>query len=210
LIDLIRKCYDLVGHGRRLKWAALIGLALVVTVVEALGAGLIFVLLALITDPHAPIRLPLVGDISRYLPGRPDEGLLLVVAAAIAGFVVVRSALKFGQAYVQQRVAQRAGAQLATRLLRGYLMMPYAFHLQRNSAELIRNALQSVQTVIMHAIVPLVRLIAEVLVIVGLITVLVSVSPLATGLVAAVLGPLMLVACAVAPRLSPRTPAPAV
>jgi ATP-binding cassette, subfamily B, bacterial PglK len=191
MTQILRKCFDLVGVGHRFKWAAMAALALVVTAVEALGAGLIFLLLALITDPTGGVRLPLVGDVQRFFPGVTEQRLMVGVAVSIALFSVIRSMLVFGQAYVQQRVVHNAGAQLATRLMRGYLAMPYAFHLQRNSAELIRNALQSVHSVITHAVTPLVRLFAELLVMVGLIAVLLSVSPTATALAAVVLGPLV-------------------
>jgi ATP-binding cassette, subfamily B, bacterial PglK len=190
MFDLMRRCYGLVGEGRRVKWFALVILALLVTAVEAIGAGLIFVLLALITDPHAAPDLPIVGSLGRYVGTPVDERLILSVALGIAAFFILRSVL-LGQTYAQQRAAHTAGALLATRLLRGYLTMPYAFHLRRNSAEFIRNALESVQSVINHLVMPTVRLIAEVLIVAGLLLLLVAVSPLATALAAALLGPLV-------------------
>lgn len=189
MISLVRKSWELVGHGRRLKWLALIALALIVTVMEAIGAALIFLLLALVTEPDATVELPVVGDLSRFAPELSHEQFMIVVAAGIAIFTIVRSGVVFAQTYIQQRVVHNAGARLATRLLRGYLATPYAFHMRRNSAELIRNSLHSAQSVISHAVVPIVRLIAEVLVIVGLTGLLVAVSPLATAMAAAVLAP---------------------
>jgi ATP-binding cassette, subfamily B, bacterial PglK len=203
MIDVVQKCFDLVGRGRRLKWVALVLLALVVTAAEAVGAALVFLLLALITDPGTAFEgVPYLGDVRRFLPAMPDDRLIVVAAIAIAIFFVLRSCLIFVQAYVQERVVQNAGAQLATRMFRGYLAASYAFHLQRNSAELIRNSLQSVQSVINHAVLPVVRLISEMFVIVGLLAVLLAVAPLATAFAAGVLGPtLWLLLRAIHPRV---------
>ncbi len=55
----------------------------------------------------------------------------MLVGAFIAVFYVTRGAAIIAQAYVQHRVAERAGARLSRRLLKGYFAMPYTFHLQR-------------------------------------------------------------------------------
>ena len=191
MLELIRKCYDLVGRGKRIKWLALVALALAVTLAEAVGAALIYVLLTLVTDPQSLPDVPILGDPGRFIGDPVSEGLILVVALAIAIFFILRSVLVFGQTYVQQRVAHNAGAQLATRLLAGYLHMPYALHLQRNSAESIRNALQGAQHVITYGVLPAVRMAAESMIVVALLGVLVVVSPVATGLAVVVLGPIV-------------------
>lgn len=191
MFDALRKCYELVGEGRRGKWAALVVLALVVTAAEAIGAALVFVLIALVTDPQAAPSLPVVGDLGRFVDQPNNDMVLLAVAVSIAVFFALRSALVFVQTYAQQRVAHNAGAQLATRLIRGYLKLPYAFHLTRNSAESIRNALQSVQSVINNFVVHAVRLSAEGLMVIGLLLVLVVASPMATLMAVGLLGPLV-------------------
>ena len=90
---------------------------------------------------------------------------------------------------MQHRVAERAGARLSRRLLKGYFAMPYTFHLQRNSWELIRNAYDTVQLFVGEALVPAVKLISQSFIIVGLLVVLLVTSPIATLLAAGVLGP---------------------
>ena len=202
MLDVVRKCYHLVGRGSRFKWVALVVLALAVSGAEAVGAALVYGLLTLVTDSHALPQLPVIGDTSRFVPEPVSDALIFGVAVAIAGFFVLRSVLVFGQAYAQHRVAHNAGAQLATRLLSGYLRMPYSIHLQRNSAESIRNALQGTQHVIRYAVIPAVRLAAESFIVVALFAVLLAVSPMATVLATLFLGPLVwLVLRMVQPRV---------
>ncbi len=69
--------------------------------------------------------------------------------------------------------------------------MPYPFHLQRNSAELIRNVSDAVNDVVDYTLVPSVRLASELLVVAGLSVALVATAPLAAALAVVVFGPLM-------------------
>ncbi|MGB5953173.1 MAG: ABC transporter ATP-binding protein, partial [Ornithinimicrobium sp.] len=86
-----------------------------------------------------------------------------------------------------------AGARLATRLMEGYLSMPHTFHLQRNSATLVRNSYDIVQQFVREALIPAVKLLSHGLIIIGLIGVLLVSSPLSTALALAVLGPLVFI-----------------
>jgi ATP-binding cassette, subfamily B, bacterial PglK len=202
MLDLARKSLYLLGPGRRRKWAILVVLAIIVTAVETTGAGLVFLLLGLAAQPDVPVDLPVIGDLRRLLPATDQQTALVLTAAVVGAFFIVRGLLIAGQTYAQQRVAHNAGAQLSRRLVRGYLAMPYAFHLRRNSAELIRNAVQSTQVVVQQVLFPSIRLVAEALLFLGLFALLVIVSPVATGLAVVVLGPTVwLILRVVQPRM---------
>lgn len=69
--------------------------------------------------------------------------------------------------------------------------LPYAAHLRRNSAELVRNAHQSVDIVLLRqALKPVVKMISEGFVGLGIIAVLVVTAPLASLVAVAALLPL--------------------
>ncbi len=190
MFEPLRRVLALVGPGHRVRWVAVIALALTASGLEVLGALLIFGLLARITTETSGFELPVVGDIRDVLPEMQESTLLLVVGATVALFFVLRGGAIVGQAYVQYRVAERAGARLATRLLEGYLAMPASFHLERNSSELIRNSFDTVQQFTREALVPLVKLVSHAIMIVGLLTVLLVTTPAATVMAVLLLGPL--------------------
>jgi ATP-binding cassette subfamily C protein len=154
------------------------------------GAGLILLLLRLVSDPSAPLDVPLIGDMRQFAPGGQDSVLATAVAVLVV-FFLLRAAILLGRAYCEERIANNAGARLAARLARGYLAMPYAFHLQRNSAELIRNAFHTVQAFVRQVLTPAVRLFADTLMVFGLLAVLFVASPMATALAVAAMGPLV-------------------
>lgn len=123
------------------------------------------------------------------MPGADETTVTLLVGVLIGLFFLLRGAVVVGQAYFQYRVAENAAARLATRMLDGYLSLPWSFHVQRNSAELVRNIYENVQQFARDALIPAVKLISQALVILGLLGVLMATSPLATLAAVGVLGP---------------------
>lgn len=166
-------------------------LAVCVSLVEALGALLLFSILAAITTPSGRLELPLVGDLHERFPQVPSGDLFRMVAVAVAVFFLVRGGLQLLQVYLQNRMAHSAGSRLAQRLFRTYLHRSYAWHLQRNSSDLIRNAIDSVLSIVTYVLVPLVGLISESLVVLAMIAVLLITAPKVTAVLLLVTGPLV-------------------
>jgi ATP-binding cassette subfamily C protein len=165
-------------------------LSLLQAALEAAVALVVFALLQTITDPGAPLTLPLIGDLEEAFPSVERDALFAYAGGVIGLFFILRGAVSIFQVYLQARVAQNTGVEIAQRLVRGYLAMPYPFHLHRNSAELIRNATSSVNAIVGYVLVPLATVLTQSFLAVGLAVVLLGTAPLATlgaGTVLAVL-----------------------
>jgi ATP-binding cassette, subfamily B, bacterial PglK len=198
----IKQAYDLVGRDRPWRWVLLIGLALLVSGLEMVGAVIVYTLLALVADPGGGIDLPLVGDLRSRFEGVDDTTLLLWVVAAMAVFFVIRSVVKVAAKYVQARVAHNAGVRLSSELFEGYLLWPYSRHLTRPTAELIRNSHEAVQKLVLTVLLPTIRIVAEGLLVLAMLLVLLVLAPLATlGAVAVVGGAAVLLLLVVQPRM---------
>lgn len=189
LRDTFRGLAELIGSRRRWRWWLLVGLALVSSLLEAVGASLIFLLISTLLTPDGSVVLPVVGDLARLWPGADPETLRVALAIAVVAFFLVRSSLVLLRAYVQERLINNAGASIANDLLRGYLAMPYLLHTQRSSAELVRNTYDATQQLVGQVLRPLVILVAETIVGLGLLIVLVVAAPLPALLAAAVFVP---------------------
>jgi ATP-binding cassette, subfamily B, bacterial PglK len=184
LVATARRALALIGTERRWKWLVLVILALVVAGFEALGAGLIFALVTVVSAEGDAPSLPIVGDLTALFPAASRRTLEVGIAVVAVAFFLVRAGVVIGQQYIQARVVQNAGAQVASRLVRGYMAMPYLFHTQRNSAELVRNAFDSAQRLVAQVMMPLVNIMAEGVLAIGLTILLVMISPTATLLAA--------------------------
>jgi ATP-binding cassette, subfamily B, bacterial PglK len=180
----------LLGVGRRGRWAVVIGLALVVSALEGIGALLVLAVLALLAGGPTSDEGALgafTGTISGRVSGADDQ--LVALAGLVAGFFVVRGIVTLIQSYLQYRVAENAGARLSSELLERYLEKPYTEHLQRNSSEAMRNASQSVLQFVDEGLVPGVKLVSKSAVVIGVLSVLTFAAPGAALVAVIVLGP---------------------
>ena len=184
----LHRIFELLGSEKPGRWLALAVGALLVSVLEMVGALLVFLLLALISDPSGGLQVPLFGDLRRFFGDVAHMTFLLWAAAAMASFFVVRMCAQVGFAYLKQRVAHNAAARLSSKLTRGYLRLPYAFHLRRSSAELVRNAHQNLENLAAHSFLAATLVVAELILVAGLVTVMIIVAPLAAILAALVVG----------------------
>ena len=157
----LTKAWVLAGEARRGHLVMLVVLALAATGLEFVGASLMLVVLALVANSGQGITLPLLGDVSDHLPGATEGESILWAAVALGVFFVVRGAAVLGQTYVQLRVLHKAGARLATALLRGYVRTPYVLHLRRQSAEVVRNLDQAVRALVMSVLMPVITLVTQ-------------------------------------------------
>lgn len=198
----VRKTFDLVGRDRPGRWAFLVGLSVVVSVIEMLGAVLVYTLLALVADPGGSVTLPLAGDLRARFDDVDEATFLLVVVAIMAVFFLLRGTVKVASKYAQSRMAHNAGVRLSTELVEGYLLWPYSWHLSRTSSELIRNGHSAVESMVNGVLLPAVRIAGETVIVVGLLVVLLLLAPFAAlGAVAVVGSAALVLLLLVQPRL---------
>jgi len=176
-IELTRQAFQLIGTDRRWRWWFLAAISLVMTGVEALGAALIYLLVSLISAPDASIVLPLVGDLSARLPNLTGREIKLLAATAVGVFFVVRAAVVLAQNYVSSRLINNSVALLAGEMLDGYLALPYLFHTQRSSAELMRNTYQGTSKLVTSVVLPVLSIATQVLMAISLLVTLVLLAP---------------------------------
>lgn len=186
-ISSLRKSIYLLGLEKQSRWVLLVAMALVASAFEILGAALVFALVGLVSGETTGVSLPIIGDVGALL-GLDDDGVLLAVVAALAFFFVARGFVHVARVYIQNRVIQNAGARLSIRMVEGYLMLPYAFHLRRNSSDIIRNAYQAIDELISRIYGPIINIAAEGLIALGMLALLLVLAPSATLMAIVVLG----------------------
>ena len=189
----LRRALAIVGPDRRWRWYLIGAFSLSLSLVEVIGAGLIFLLVSLIASADATVALPLAGDLASRFPGLTTRELRAGAAVFVAVFFVVRAVYLLAMNYVQSRIVSNASAVLASELLDGYLELPYLFHTQRSSAELMRNTSKGVQRVFSGVLLPALNIVTKVLLSVTLIVTLIALSPAAMITATAILGTTVLV-----------------
>lgn len=183
----ISKIWDLLSGPQRRSALVLFNLMLVGMVLETLGIGLVIPAMALMTQDDPASRYPVLRPALEWL-GSPDRQQLVVAGMLVLVSVYAIKAFFLGfLAWWQARFVYGFQASLSQRLFASYLRQPYTFHLQRNSAELIRNTIGQVAEFTYVLQVSL-MLLTEILVLAGVCGLLLMVEPLGAVLVVSVLG----------------------
>jgi ATP-binding cassette, subfamily B, bacterial PglK len=186
--SVLQKIWGLLTREERRYAVGLLGLMLVGMVLETLGVGLVIPVITLFTQPEYAERLPALRAAIASV-GTPDPAALvtgaMLVMVAVYLFKAVFLAVLF---WCQNRFAFDVQAQLSQRLFTIYLRQPYTFHLQHNSAELLRNVTSEVSIFTSNVMSQGMLLLTEILVLVGLCTLLLIVEPVGALVVVTVLG----------------------
>ncbi len=114
-------------------------LLLIGTFFEMLGLGILIPGLGIILNPNIGNDYPALKPFMRMTEGFTQiqivfwgMGLLVIVYIMKAGFLIFTT-------WRQSRFSASLSAYLSKELFYGYLRQPYSFHLNRNSAQMIRN-----------------------------------------------------------------------
>jgi ATP-binding cassette, subfamily B, bacterial PglK len=153
------------------------------TVLEALGVGMIIPLLSVMAQRDVLAAYP---SLYEWL-GRPTTpALVIYVMLALVVIYAVKAFYLALVAWWQSSFVFGVQVSLSARLFDGYLRQPYTFHLQRNSAELIRNVITETSQLSHVATIPGIMLLSEGLVIVAISALLVAMEPIPATVVVAV------------------------
>ena len=188
MIELVVKIWRLTDHETRrgLCWAALATLLL--AGLEMLGIGLFVPMLSMLLDATTLEKLPLAKWALIHLADGNVTTLINRFCLALLVLFFIKTLAAAWIMYTQNRFLLRRQADFSGKLLRNYLERPYIFHLQHNSAELVRNVTVLCTRLFVRGVFPLLQMVAEVLAMIGVISILLWVDAKATLLMVAVLG----------------------
>jgi ATP-binding cassette, subfamily B, bacterial PglK len=186
-MNVLKGIYALLTPAERRGAIVLLLLMGIGMVLETFSVGLVIPFVSVLMRNDAPARLaPVLG----HVPALARLTGPQLVVAGMVGLVIVYliKAVYLGAlAWRQMKFAFGVQATLSQRLFRTYLHQPYTFHLQRNSAQLIRNATSEV-TLFSSVLLDAMALGTEGLVLAGVGVLLLVVEPIGAAVVAVLLG----------------------
>lgn len=182
-----KKLWQLLTSNQRRAAIVLFVLMLIGMVMETLGLGLVIPVLALMTQSDLASKYPSMVPWLNSIGNPSHKHLIIVGMLTLVGVYAFKALFLAFLAWRQAHFAYGLQANLSQRLFEGYLRQPYTFHLQRNSAQLIRNTISQVSS-ITSVIQQGILLSTEVLVLLGISAMLLVVEPLGAILVVSALG----------------------
>jgi ABC-type multidrug transport system fused ATPase/permease subunit len=188
MLDMLRKLAALFPARDRRDAAVLFVLMFLATGLEAFAVWSVYPLILALLNPTAIGSVPFLRVISNRLGNPAPEKMLVGLLAAVFLVYLVKNVYAAYVAWAQNRFAFDKQSALARRLFHLYLNQPYTFHMQRNSAELIRNMTGEADQLIWMVFLPGVILVAEGLITAALVTLLFIVQPLAALVIMGIFG----------------------
>lgn len=183
-----KRIWSFLTARERKSAVVLLGFMLLGTVLETLSVGFVIPAIALLTQESLTARHPGLRPVLTFLRNPSQAQLIAGGMLALVSIYVVKAIFLAFLAWRQTRFAFGVQVQLSQRLFQVYLRQPYAFHLQRNSAQLIRNAVSEVNQFIFNGMLPGMLLLTECLVLFGLGALLFIVEPVGAVTVGGMFG----------------------
>jgi len=170
------------------RWAAmvLLGIMFIGMMLETIGIGLVIPVLTLMTQGDLAIKYPALAPWLDRIGNPSQEQLVVGGVLTMVGAYTIKAIFLAFLAWMQTRFAYGFQIELSQKLFAGYLRQPYTFHLQRNSAQLIRNTINQVNSITGVALQGLI-LLTEILVLLGISGMLLAVETRGALLVVGVL-----------------------
>ena len=182
------KIWNLLTSAERRSALLLLSLMFIGMILETLGVGLVLPALSLLTQGDIAHKYPTLQPILQTLGNLSQQNLIIGGMLVLVGMYFIKAIFLAFLAWRQTCFAFSMSAQLSQRLFNVYLRQPYTFHLQRNSAQLIRNVITEVGMFTGNGIQPGMIIITESLVLLGLCSMLLIIEPLGAIVVISVLG----------------------
>ena len=148
-------------------------LMLVGAVLEMFSLGLVVPIVGLLVNPDYIDRVPFVSSLFGELT---TTQYVLGAMGLLVGVYILKTIFLIWKTWVQRGFSNAVTVRIAQDLYENYLRQPYAFHLARNSAIMIRNSQQSA-SLMSGVIDPLLLIASEFLVSGGLLVLMLLLEP---------------------------------
>lgn len=142
--SLLEKLNYFFSPQQRLKILALLFLLFIGMILEVLSLSLVIPMISSLLDPNFKTLLLGLPYFPKYIKNISDKELIALFLIFLASVFFVKTTFMVYLSYRQNRFIGNVSADISNRLFKLYLRTNYIFHINRNSAELMRNIKQEV------------------------------------------------------------------
>jgi ATP-binding cassette subfamily C protein len=179
MLNALKKMWELQEPRLRLKFVLIIALMTVAAAMEMVGIGALLPIISVMQDPTQIGAIKILSNLSSALGNPSSQEFFVAMLLVLLAFFVFKNVYLVCLDLFQYKFWSHMQAKLSTALISSYLHRPYTFHLQVNTAQLIRNATTEVNSVFYYVFVPIGTLVTECLVVSALFLLIVFIDPIA-------------------------------
>lgn len=177
---------------QQLRYCGFIVLAMIVgAMLEAVGIGAILPLISLMGQPDFLIHHPEIGHIAKALGIVSHTQFIMVCAGGLIVLYLIKNAYMAWETKLQIDFSMRNQIKFSTELMNNYLCKGYLFHLDHNSATLLRNVNAGGQVIYSAMLIATFTLLTELITAFTIWLMLVVVDAFTAVVVAGIMGAMM-------------------
>ncbi|CRK81687.1 ABC transporter [Neobacillus massiliamazoniensis] len=184
----IKKVLSLFNKREKKKLILLFFMMIISALFETLGIGLIVPFVNIVINPTVIKENNFLAFLYKTLRFQSTTTFLIFSVVMLLLIFVIKNLYILLFQYAQNRVILNQQVKLSGKLFNEYLTKPYTFHLQRNTAVLLRNVNSEVPKVLQGMVMSTLQLLTELLVITCILVLLLFSATTATVVTSVLLG----------------------
>lgn len=190
--DLLEKARYIFTKNQKIKLLILFFLMVGGALFETLGISLIIPFISVVAAPDSIIKQPILAYFYNLLNLKTSNEFLILLALLLVFLYAFKSAYMFMMYKLQYRFVYNNQMRLSAKLMDCYLKKSYEYHINKNTAEIVRSVTSDVAR-LFGLVSNALLLLTEVLIVICLGTFLAVVEPFMTLATLALLGVALLV-----------------
>jgi len=183
-----KKLRRLFSHGDKVKLILLFAMMMGAALLEVVGIGMIPAFVAIVANPQRVLEHERFGSLFQQLNVTSARELLIYGGITLIGIFVIKNSYTLLFRYIEARFIYNRRYVFSHKLMTAYMQAPYTFHLQRNTAELLRNTTGEVNIMINNVLNPSLKILKEFVMGASVVFFLFFVEPVITLFVFLVMG----------------------
>lgn len=177
MLTTFRQFSAMFDKAEQRKFVLLGALTTLMALIDLIGVAAVLPFLAVAADPQAAQDSAPLLWLYNVSGVSSDRGFILLLGGFLLAFILIGLAVKLVTQYSIIRFAHDCNHSFSRRLLARYLFRPYAWHLDRNSADLGGAILTECEQVVTRSLLPALRLLSQGMVVIVLVGLLLFVNP---------------------------------
>jgi ATP-binding cassette, subfamily B, bacterial PglK len=161
---------------------------LFVSILEGLGIGLIFPIIAIVTNPNIIFENRYLNAVYQVFDFSSTNSFLIFMLVSLAVFFLLKNVTTVFNTYWQSRYTLRNSAKFSSEMLRLYMSAPYPMHLRRDVAGIMTVLQDIVSMSFDNVVTSVLVLITEIFAAAAIASVLFFLAPKVTLLTVVILG----------------------
>jgi ATP-binding cassette subfamily C protein len=188
MFDLIKKLKAILPPKDKFKIIILIILMILAGFLEVVSIALLSGFVAGVADPNLILNNEYISSILSFLNINSDRQILIFGTISLILVFLIKNIYLITYKYFQARFIYNRYRSISTRLFKIYMNVPFSFHLNRNSASLIRNVSTESKMIATNVMLPILQIATEFIMALSIIILLLSVQPIITIFILIALG----------------------